>query len=141
VGTQEILDVKEDQSDEEVNKQNQIEINQLNDEDYPKKKKNSLLKRTTSEPELSKLDSTQDFKYAEDPIIDKNEYINLKFKEKRRSIVKKQLCFKSEEERSRINRELNFDSPFNEMFFYNFENILIEFINKKRITPMNYANY
>lgn len=86
------------------------------------------------------MDSTQDFKYAEDPIIDKNEYINLKFKEKRRSTVKKQLCLKSEEERSRINRELNFDSPFNEMFFYNFENILIEFI-KKRVKPINYANY
>jgi hypothetical protein len=70
-------------------------------------------------------------KFVEDPIIDKNEYINLRFKEKRKTVVKQKLSMKSGEERSLIKSELEFESAFNEMFFYNFENVLIEFINKK----------
>ncbi len=120
--------------------QNEIQKNEINEiENSPvRKKKNSLLKRTASEPELSKLDSTTEFKLFEDNTIDKNEYNSLRtpMKSTRRSVKQKPILNKWENYQQKYNNanlksENEMDSAFNELFFYNFENVLIEFIRKK----------
>ena len=84
-----------------------------------KKRKLSLLKRTTSDCQLDKLLE--------------NDEEEIDSKEKRSNNKKKSL----KKDKDKENEEIVFDSPFNQMYFYHFEAFLIEFL--KKTYPNNFT--
>jgi hypothetical protein len=103
------------------------------------RKKSSLLKRTASEPKLSKLDSegnidqnsNKEEENKEMPNISTiktdNNFNKTQHNTKTPSIPRLQVNSGDKEKESTS----GLDSAFNEIYFYNFENVLIDFIKKK----------
>ena len=108
------------------------------DSNFSKKKKSSLLRRRASEPRLDKLNSNNDLPDEIVPQfttieIDPEDYTNLKGPQ----VIDKRVIRKSFKERTLnertdkiIRKHTDMESAYNEIFFYNFENVLIEFIDK-----------
>ena len=84
-----------------------------------KKRKLSLLKRTTSDSQLDKLLENEDEE--------------LGIKEKRSTNKKNSL----KKDKDKESEEIVFDSPFNQMYFYHFEAFLIELL--KKTYPNNFT--
>ena len=138
--------VSTDEVANELNQNTDILLNEVS----KKSKKNSLLKRTASEPQLLKIESTPELN--EQPIeIDNSEYISLKapeiFLSKERKINVSKKSYKEQFNMNnnvaeKVNKkEKDMESPFNEIFFYNFENVLVEFIDKKYKLNINSYKY
>lgn len=126
-----IIDCDEDVKDNILNK---IEI--IPDDQF-KKKKNSLLKRTASEPKLIETVSTDDIlSMKKEKDYDANTYgihessqmiIEIK---NSKNLITTSSNLKKYEEINKINCD-DFNSSYDEIFFYHFENLLIDFIDKK----------
>ncbi len=87
------------------------------------KKKNSLLKRTASEPKLSKIESTIDVCKTDGNLEDNKINVKIdkvKYKDKQGMNANKEFYLGE------------IDSPYNQIFFYNFENILTDYIQNKK---------
>lgn len=103
--------------------------------EFSRKKKNSLLKRTASEPKLTKIDSTpndlsvdiskeiHDYNTENSPNVELNIYPEVKSKK-----TYKEKIYSNNKESKK--EEDDSDSPYNEIFFYNFENVLIDYIKR-----------
>lgn len=116
-------------------------------------RKNSILKRTASEPKLCTLDTEVDsLEYqtnekGKDELILESKDLNLAIswdktltenqKIKEDSPVSTDKKAKSSLKRSRLSGEKkitnDFDSPYNQIYFSNFERLAIELINKVKI--------
>lgn len=106
----------------------------MEDQLYPSnRKKSSLLKRTASEPRLNKLNSENDLTELEKAqendtdvnstsLLTKNTQIKIS---KTNNKNFNPNFFKDHDE------ETQFDSPYNELYFHNFENILIDYLKEK----------
>lgn len=93
------------------------------------RKKHSLLKRTASEPKLAKINSGSD-------LISFNiETIKPSAFEVGKEIVTKGRTRTNNSihkgKKLHVEEQDEFDSPFNELYFYTFENVLIEFLTKE----------
>jgi len=106
------------------------------------KRKKTILKRTSSEPKLlTKADSQNDVNLK----IGKNEEIIIKDEELTTTVVLKSSSKKISgtpplnikvKTYNKIKTQMSSlddsdDSAFNEIYFYNFENVLVEYLNKK----------
>jgi hypothetical protein len=90
------------------------------------KKKNSLLKRTASEPNLTKTDEVKE----ENLNIDKLNIFTQDEKPQFRKSFKEDPVNKNFKKSKKLIKQED-DSPYNEIFFYNFENALVDFLQKK----------
>ncbi len=86
------------------------------------KKKNSLLKRTASEPRLNKFEDHSTFEIS---LVSPEEKPQLKKSFKEDPITKKL------QKAKKIQASQEDDSPYNEIFFYHFENELVDYLDKK----------
>ena len=91
-----------------------------------RKKKNSLLKRTASEPRLTKMESTNEM--VENSIDLKTQYKTLNIEDK---LNRKTFKDKFNTHKDSTDEQDDIDSPYNQIFFHNFENVLSDFIQNK----------
>jgi hypothetical protein len=125
----------EEENKQDINKlstHSDSSVNQTQDEkpseiqiEITRKKKNSLLKRTASEPNLTQTDEVKEDNLNTEKSIIINQDEKPEF---RKSFKQDPVNKKLKKTRKQKQEE---DSPYNEIFFYNFENALVDFLQKK----------
>jgi hypothetical protein len=125
----------EEENKQDINKlstHSDSSVSQTHDEkpreiqiEITRKKKNSLLKRTASEPNLTQTDEVK-----EDNLNTEKSNITTQDEKPqfRKSFKQDPVNKKLKKTRKQKQEE---DSPYNEIFFYNFENALVDFLQKK----------
>ncbi len=113
-----------------------FENKQENTRSFSFKKRHSLLKRTASEPKLIELESKEIYfcsdNQKESAILNTDDQIKNQITEVNKSKTLNRPLNHHKKSGPEIN--CNFEesnSSFKEIFFYHFENILIEFLDKK----------
>ncbi len=104
-----------------------IEIN--SDSTY--KRKTSLLKRTASEPKLIQTESVEDLSTEEEKTVKLTKVSNQPSKATK---IKNSSLHNKTKNKSIIDET---DSSYDEIYFYNFENLLVDYINKKYMNKID----